>query len=314
MASAEGPSSQAAIVDDNKQDSPASGPQGASKAIDEDSAAVKDIASDAVAAGTSAPSHEDKPAADPKVEDGESQQVPDDKQSSLLDMDKKDSIAEPKATAPDAAVSPAKEDKGKDAQELATSEHAAPKTAAEVSDVPAPDARDAAKGVVAGIDALKDMMSSSPETRADEAALEKTKQLAYAVAAVDVAKAACEELKEALASEPSPEKEAELRAKLAEAEKDADAKQQEATELDEQCKAAEEQACVDAQNRADRCASLVPTMQQQLTADADALKDRLAKTKDSVKDIDATEPEHAEKRQKMLDNVAEIEEKLAAAP
>ena len=51
-----------------------------------------------------------------------------------------------------------------------------------------------------------------------------------------------------------------------------------------------------------------------MTADADALKESLAKTKDSVKDIDATEPEHAEKRQKMLDNVAEIEEKLAAAP
>ena len=82
------------------------------------------------------------------------------------------------------------------------------------------------------------------------------------MAAVDVAKAACEELKKKLASEPSPEKQAELRAELAEAEKAADAKQQEADKLDEQCKAAEEQACVDAQDRADRCASLVPAMQQ----------------------------------------------------
>ena len=48
-------------------------------------------------------------------------------------------------------------------------------------------------------------------------------------------------------------------------------------------------------------------MQKQLTADADALKDSLAKTKDSVKEIDADKPEHAEKRQKMLDDVAEIE-------
>ena len=172
MASAEGPSSQAAIVGDNKQDSPASGPQAASQAIDEDSAAERQIDTGAVAAEDSAASHEDKPVADAKAdEDRESEQVlPEDKQSSLLDSDKKDTVAEPKATAPDAAMSPIKEGKGEDAQELAIAEHAAPKTAAEDS---APIARDAAKGVVAGVDALKDVMASSPETRADEAALEK---------------------------------------------------------------------------------------------------------------------------------------------
>lgn len=51
-----------------------------------------------------------------------------------------------------------------------------------------------------------------------------------------------------------------------------------------------------------------------MSSNAEALKDTLAKTKDSVKDIDASKPEHAEKRQKMLDHVADIEQKLAHAP
>jgi len=150
-------------------------------------------------------------------------------------------LASVKATAPDAAISPSKDAKGEDAQELPSSEHAGPKTAADVKDISSPhEAQSAAKGVVAGVDALKDVMApQDAETRADEVALDKAKQLADTLAALAAAKAALEELKKALASEPSPEKQAELGAKLAEAEKDHDAKQKDVDNLVKECKAAE---------------------------------------------------------------------------
>ena len=69
-------------------------------------------------------------------------------------------------------------------------------------------------------DPLKDMLAADPEAQINDA-IAKEKELADTTAAAAAAKAACEELKKELAADPSPEKQAALGPKLAEAEKEA---------------------------------------------------------------------------------------------
>jgi uncharacterized protein (DUF2336 family) len=119
------------------------------------------------------------------------------------------------------------------------------------------------------------MLASDPEAHINEA-IAKEKELAETTAAAVAAQAACEEIKKELAADASPEKEAALGPKLAEAEKEATEQQAKADVQDKECEEAIKQACQDTKDHADKCADTT-ALEEQQAAEAEGLKNGLDK-------------------------------------